>query len=392
MREQERQRAEAEEMRRGHEHLDAILDQSGQILETQQVDLSRRDLSRSRSRSNSVSAAEWEQGSTGTSEGDEEHEEEEKENEEDSGAESAEEFVGLGMLEDGDPDPDAEDEDGGELGESEGESEDEEEDDEETTHALLGPIHPKEDVVPGSPLDPAEADVVMKPEARARSPSEFSVDRDTTMVAKRPEMFEDAVASPSVPSDMDSIARTPTLGDARSPALESFYDYPMGDDPSPASSVVDHDPVKDGDILVEVADGQAVNGAEEIDAQHDMVDTKEDQAESGDASQALSEHVSDHAVSSEVQQAEAEVDTPMEDVQNDGFDRIPEYLKSFAVALVDWSPEDKIKPPLLLRGVLRPYQQGGLEWLASLHSNNLNGILADEMGLGYVWGKRDTRR
>ena len=31
---------------------------------------------------------------------------------------------------------------------------------------------------------------------------------------------------------------------------------------------------------------------------------------------------------------------------------------------------------------LRPYQQVGLNWLASMHSRRLNGILADEMGLG----------
>ena len=47
-------------------------------------------------------------------------------------------------------------------------------------------------------------------------------------------------------------------------------------------------------------------------------------------------------------------------------------------------PEDptKIRPPFLLRGTLRPYQQAGLEWLASLYANQMNGILADEMGLG----------
>jgi helicase SWR1 len=66
---------------------------------------------------------------------------------------------------------------------------------------------------------------------------------------------------------------------------------------------------------------------------------------------------------------------------------IPNYLKPFAVAPVEWNPEEKVKPPLLLRGILRPYQQAGLEWLASLHINNLNGILADEMGLGYVSSK-----
>lgn len=60
----------------------------------------------------------------------------------------------------------------------------------------------------------------------------------------------------------------------------------------------------------------------------------------------------------------------------------PTELKPYAVARVDWHPEDKITPPVLLRGNLRPYQQSGLEWLAALHNNNMNGILADEMGLG----------
>ncbi|KAK4052146.1 swr1 complex component [Microbotryomycetes sp. JL201] len=41
-----------------------------------------------------------------------------------------------------------------------------------------------------------------------------------------------------------------------------------------------------------------------------------------------------------------------------------------------------LRPPFLLRGVLRPYQQAGLEWLASLYASGVNGILADEMGLG----------
>ncbi|KAM0787908.1 hypothetical protein ACM66B_006116 [Microbotryomycetes sp. NB124-2] len=41
-----------------------------------------------------------------------------------------------------------------------------------------------------------------------------------------------------------------------------------------------------------------------------------------------------------------------------------------------------LRPPFLLRGVLRPYQQAGLEWLASLYAGGVNGILADEMGLG----------
>ncbi|GME91837.1 unnamed protein product [Ambrosiozyma monospora] len=38
--------------------------------------------------------------------------------------------------------------------------------------------------------------------------------------------------------------------------------------------------------------------------------------------------------------------------------------------------------PAYINGKLRPYQIQGLNWLISLHTNNLSGILADEMGLG----------
>lgn len=38
--------------------------------------------------------------------------------------------------------------------------------------------------------------------------------------------------------------------------------------------------------------------------------------------------------------------------------------------------------PGFIHGDLRPYQIQGLNWLISLHENNLSGILADEMGLG----------
>ncbi|KAI8987187.1 SNF2 family N-terminal domain-containing protein [Pilobolus umbonatus] len=49
-----------------------------------------------------------------------------------------------------------------------------------------------------------------------------------------------------------------------------------------------------------------------------------------------------------------------------------------------YAPNIKVytKIPFLLRGTLRQYQHVGLDWLASLYNNGLNGILADEMGLG----------
>ncbi|KAL2864882.1 putative SNF2 family helicase/ATPase (Swr1) [Aspergillus lucknowensis] len=48
------------------------------------------------------------------------------------------------------------------------------------------------------------------------------------------------------------------------------------------------------------------------------------------------------------------------------------------------SPAPGLKTPIphLLRGTLREYQHFGLDWLAGLYTNNINGILADEMGLG----------
>ncbi|KAL4972714.1 helicase swr1 [Aspergillus desertorum] len=48
------------------------------------------------------------------------------------------------------------------------------------------------------------------------------------------------------------------------------------------------------------------------------------------------------------------------------------------------SPGACLKTPIphLLRGTLREYQHFGLDWLAGLYANHINGILADEMGLG----------
>lgn len=79
-------------------------------------------------------------------------------------------------------------------------------------------------------------------------------------------------------------------------------------------------------------------------------------------------------------------DVPGDDNDDDEVDAsIPSYLRPYAVTPIEWDPQTKIKPPPLLRGTLRPYQQAGLEWLASIHGSNLNGILADEMGLGFVF-------
>lgn len=45
-----------------------------------------------------------------------------------------------------------------------------------------------------------------------------------------------------------------------------------------------------------------------------------------------------------------------------------------------------IKQPNMLMATLKEYQLKGLNWLATLYEQGINGILADEMGLGKVRG------
>jgi DNA helicase INO80 len=44
----------------------------------------------------------------------------------------------------------------------------------------------------------------------------------------------------------------------------------------------------------------------------------------------------------------------------------------------------QVKQPKLLMAELKEYQLKGLNWLANLYEQGINGILADEMGLGKV--------
>jgi DNA helicase INO80 len=41
-----------------------------------------------------------------------------------------------------------------------------------------------------------------------------------------------------------------------------------------------------------------------------------------------------------------------------------------------------VQPPKMLMAQLKEYQLKGLNWLANLYEQGINGILADEMGLG----------
>lgn len=87
------------------------------------------------------------------------------------------------------------------------------------------------------------------------------------------------------------------------------------------------------------------------------------------------------------------VDSPREEAKRDATDGSSEDededdvdadvdIPSLAQLVSVGEDDDTLKPPFLLRGTLRPYQQAGMEWLVSLYLNEHNGILADEMGLG----------
>lgn len=83
---------------------------------------------------------------------------------------------------------------------------------------------------------------------------------------------------------------------------------------------------------------------------------------------------SDAPVESEAEEEEDEVEV---DLAEAGVEE--ELVEDMGVV----TPERvHLRPPFLLRGSLRPYQQAGLEWLAGLYATGVNGILADEMGLG----------
>ncbi|KNZ81238.1 Helicase SWR1 [Termitomyces sp. J132] len=298
IREQERLKQEADEVRRGREHLDAILDQSGQLLETQQSDLTRGELPRSRSSSMSLACGVW--GS----------DEEEEENEGDISS-SEEEVQGEG-IEERDDTNDEQDEAredealkssvGSDIGEASSRVEDLEDSDAEDvqTRALLG------------------------------------TPRSITKI------LTSEIEEPHFPSVLDGIVTQPNANTLLSP--------------NHSSPRIISDSLHRTDVSAdEDNDSQIQSAVYSVAA--DLLENEQGSGEAFDDENTMNTEKEDETA-------------------------LPEYLKPFAVAPVNWSADARILPPLLLRGNLRPYQQSGLEWLASLHTNNLNGILADEMGLG----------
>ncbi|KAF9073555.1 SNF2 family N-terminal domain-containing protein [Rhodocollybia butyracea] len=345
LREQARLRLEAEEVKRGHAHLDAILDQSGQILETQQGDLSRAD--HSRSHSPGSSALDWDEEEEGEEEEDGEQEDEDEEHSVVGGE--------------------------GDIGEN--------------TSRLYEPPHTRSPSLPppspsvlsgfGSISDPLLALL-----DRSSSPPP-SADKDLGNSAATP-LDVDLWDGGSSRDSMDVITPPNTLGGDNFQVADlsstdigptSLLNSGFMSESYPSNK-------RSGPGLT--TDPRASGLTAQLSAKPEPTDIDMQSIAPEGAHSPLNVN------GTLVRHSTLEDNPPPDD--DEGFDdssqedqdddQTPSYLKPYIVAHVNWDPGSKISPPVLLRGVLRPYQLTGLEWLASLHSNNLNGILADEMGLG----------
>ncbi|KAG6897747.1 hypothetical protein C0992_011675 [Termitomyces sp. T32_za158] len=457
IREQERLKQEAEDVRRGREHLDAILNQSGQLLETQQSDLTRGELPRSRSSSISLTYRAWESDEEKDENDDEDEDitvdsEDEKEGEaveehDNPDQESEEEKEGEAVEEHENPDPESEAREDGVLGpersdfgevSSNAEEIDHSDSEDVQTRALLGspqstieipssqikalPVPTLDNEPPHRSLDPVtEEFLTTEPSSFPSHPPHLAPDVYSDAGSKRGVLASSNIPifssitesvdvgllhqsspSPSVPVPI----QLPLLSSTRGPSREKSIDDYKAHRSSVASSVaslssksfedasfpqstsldVDHDcsEFAQNGIIVESNADTLLSSSHTSPSivshslpQSDVPDNEEDNCHI----QSVVSEVAAGMLEAEQDSGEPFGGENPSDTEEDEI-ALPEYLKSFAVAPVEWSADSKILPPLLLRGNLRPYQQSGLEWLASLHVNNLNGILADEMGLG----------
>lgn len=372
----------AEERRRGHEHLDAILDQSGQLLETQQGDLRR---ARSRSGSMDVGLG-W----------GEEEEETEEELIGDSDDEDVADEAGMAsevvrkdrIVEDGPSSTREASEAGTDLGEEEEGEEGEEDQDMEGTVLLLGPA--PETAASGSGTSQHEEgteveDVEMfVDEPASRRDTSESLVRDTDDVeqmelrASLPQRsssrIESVDSNPSSERELSREVDDVVLPPAADGTMEIDQESTVLKRGNQYVARMEEEEEEEDDVAVRAEEEEEGEGEGEGDGRREEKKAEEETCETQQTAEGDAEKEGLEGEEGDGETAKAATD---HDVQ------LPDYLRPFAVAHVEWNPEEKIKPPLLLRGVLRPYQQSGLEWLASLHSNNLNGILADEMGLGY---------
>ncbi|KAF7362425.1 Helicase SWR1 [Mycena venus] len=385
IREQERLKLEAEELKRGQTHLDAILDQSGHILETQQGDLSRGvggDAFRSRSRSSSVSATVMGWGEEEEEDDDDEDDEEESEPEGDQGEREGGDEGDM----DGDDAVVGEEEEGEEAEggiradtvsqtdhDAKSEVDVEDEGDPSTSADLLADDPQTPDSTtstlpdPFTPASDSQANRSLDPDVQGDNDDDDDDDLSAVAVEDmmRQEPFSSPIKSADYVEDFEPEASTNPGGENAS------LNRPPSQSP-PSDSLDAQTPVHPSTIsvLAEDTDIQPTSPTVVQDAPVQPNSSVDADSKGGDVGM------------QDVRKEEEEDTEPEEEGDRPPEIEIPAYLRPYAVAPVEWDATKRVTPPLLLRGFLRPYQQSGLEWLASLHLNNLNGILADEMGLG----------
>ncbi|KAI0657729.1 SNF2 family N-terminal domain-containing protein [Cubamyces menziesii] len=351
VREQQRLEREEEERKLGQKHLDAILNQSGQILEVQLHDLARdSDLgSRSRSRSVSIPALDWSHASTSgdaadDTESDATHVSETEDGGDDSGSDEASET----------------------SSEEEGISMLLPEDARETllhtpSRSVSMDAGSSTPALEGNDTHGESGDEIT--EALHRSSSEHP-ELAFTGIGNRagspPEIVDDFVSNRAGSVELvNHLLSTSThaYGTARKPIPSVDFHEESLDEMLALPTLSD-------DALPPPPENKVISGLEDV----------------AGATVPLAAEPSTPVTPATPAIDDLHEDDVDDDVEEDS--SIPYYLRPYAVAPVEWDPQARVKAPLLLRGTLRPYQQAGLEWLASIHARNLNGILADEMGLG----------
>jgi helicase SWR1 len=189
---------------------------------------------------------------------------------------------------------------------------------------------------------------------------------------------EDAEDNSNDQDDEDDIAGTGLLGfisksELAAAAAATALDASM-EDASGEESAVPEQLMTENHVTpqMEVDDPSVEMPQDEATGQNEEKTTKPDKGElEGRASQEASTEASPRTSATKASDVESvsSVD-PQAEVEHPP---TPSATKSSTI---------KTPVPSLLRGTLREYQHEGLDWLADLYANNRNGILADEMGLG----------
>ncbi|KAK3627562.1 swr1 complex component [Elasticomyces elasticus] len=203
---------------------------------------------------------------------------------------------------------------------------------------------------PSDDLDMAEAELKLSDDE-----SEEMYDSDEDMDSSD-EDGGDAASGEEGSDDEEEVAQTSTLGLLfANKEIKSALTLPT---PSTSAGGDERDrtiePVSDDN-------GDAQAGAQEhlIETHEDMIPAVHETAPTPPA---------DHDMRSSPQPIDSVAQEPM--------------LRSLSTEVQTMTGKQMVPIPQLLRGTLRSYQHAGLDWLASLKRNGINGILADEMGLG----------